>query len=236
MRRSRLSKNTEKKTRKTIILSAIGIVIILFILLKFGVEFLVNFSLFVSGSKNQQNSLNGSNQINFVAPPILNPLPTATNSAHLIISGTSAPNETIMLYINNDNIDQIQTDKNGGFTFSESLNTTDNQIKAEAEYKNKKSDFSDVFNVVFKNTQPTLDVSSPSDGQMFKKDQNSVNVTGKTDSGSSVTVNGFWAIMDDNNNFSYNLTLQNGDNEIKIVATDQASNKSEKDLKVNYSQ
>jgi outer membrane lipopolysaccharide assembly protein LptE/RlpB len=49
-------------------------------------------------------------------------------------------------------------------------------------------------------------------------------------------VNGFWAVVDDNNNFSYTLPLQSGDNQIKIVAIDQAGNKAEKDLKVNFSQ
>src|SRR5476651_2598927 len=109
MRRSRLSKNTEKKTRKTMLLSIVGIVIILFLLLRFGVEFLVNFSLFVSGSKNQGNSLSNINQINYVAPPILNPLPSATNSAQIIISGKSIPDETISLYINDSSVDQVQT-------------------------------------------------------------------------------------------------------------------------------
>jgi len=236
MRRSRLSKNTEKKTRKTMLLSVIGIVIILFLLFRFGVEFLVNFSLFVSGSKNQGNSLINTNQINFVAPPVLNTLPTATNSAQIFISGNSMPDETINLYINNNNADQAQTDKDGKFIFSENLNGGDNQIKAEAVYKSKKSDFSNVFDVIYKNSQPTLEISSPSDGQSFKKDQNTANVTGKTDPNASVTVNGFWAIIDDNNNFSYNLPLQNGDNQIKVVVTDQAGNKTEKDLKVNYSQ
>lgn len=236
MRRSRLSKNSEKKTRKTIILSAIGIVIVLFLLLKFGVEFLVNFSLFVSGSKGQQNSTNSTNQIDFVAPPVLNPLVSATNSAQIIISGKANPNESITLYINNSNTDETQTDKNGAFVFTEEITAGNNQVKAQATYKDKKSDFSDTSSIMFLSTQPNLDVTAPSDGQTFKKDQNSVNVTGKTDAGASVTVNGFWAIMDDNNNFSYNLPLQNGDNEIKVVVTDQAGNKTEKDLKVNYSQ
>lgn len=236
MRRSRLTKNTEKRTRKTIVLSAIGIIIILFLLLKFGVEFLVNFSLFVSGSKGQQSSSNNTNQIDFVSPPTLSPIVSATNSAQIIISGKAVPSETITLYINNNNADEVQTDKNGVFVFIDNLTTGNNEIKAQATYKDKKSDFSDSSEVIFRNSPPSLNVSSPSDGQSFKKDQNSVNVAGSTDLGASVTVNGFWAIMDDNNNFSYNLPLQNGDNEIKIIATDQAGNKSEKDLKVNYSQ
>ncbi|HYM65385.1 MAG TPA: hypothetical protein VES68_02790 [Candidatus Sulfotelmatobacter sp.] len=235
MRRSRLNKNTEKKTKKTITLSVIGILIVLFILFRFGLEFLVNFSLFLSGSKNQV-STNTSNNINFINPPILNNLPNATNSAEIIIAGKSDKNTNVLLYINSKNVDDILVNKDGLFVFRENLNPGDNQIKVRAQLSDKKSDYSDTLDILYKNSQPSLDVNSPSDGQTFKKDQNSANVSGKTDPGVSVTVNGFWAVIDDNNNFSYSLPLQNGDNEIKIVAVDQAGNKTEKDIRVNYSQ
>ena len=240
MRRSRLSKNFEKKSRRTILLSVIGILIVLFLLFKFGIDILVSFSSFISGSNNQQTSQGNSNQINYIAPPILNPLVSATNSAQIVISGTASKNQTIDLFINNVQVDQIQSDKNGIFVFNESLKSGDNQIKTKVEDNGKQSDFSNTSDVIYKNSPPTLDVSSPSDGQTFNKNQigtgNTISVNGKTDSGISVTVNGFWAVVDDSSNFSYTLPLQNGDNQIKIIATDQAGNKTEKDLKVNYSQ
>ena len=235
MRRSRLNKNTVKNTKKTIFLSILGIVILLFLLFRFGIGLIINFSLFLSGSKDQQG-LTGQNTLNYIAPPTLNPLPNATNSAYLIISGKSAKDITIELFINDENIDKVQTDKNGNFSFSQNLKNGDNQIKTRALYKDKKSDFSNTFNIILKNSNPTLDINSPTEGQSFKKDQNSVNVTGKTDQGVSVTINGFWAVMEDSNNFSYILSLQNGDNDIKIVAIDQAGNKTEKSIRVNYSQ
>lgn len=237
MRRSRLTKSLNKKTRRTMILSIIGIVIILFLLFRYGIDALVNFSLFISGSKSQSTSQN-PNQINYVATPILNPLPNATNSAQIVISGTSLKDYNITLYLNNIT-DSTHTDQNGNFSFIEQLLNGDNQIKVQADYNNKKSDFSDSSDVVYKNSQPTLDVSSPSDGQHFDKNSigtgNTVLVSGKTDPGNNVTVNGFWAVIDDNNNFSYTLPVQTGDTQIKIIATDQAGNKTEKDLKINYS-
>lgn len=240
MRRSRLSKNFEKKSKNTLYLSILGILIVLFLLFRFGIDILVSFSSFISGSRNSQSSQSNPNQINYIAPPILNPLPVATNSAQIVISGTASKDQTIYLYINNIQVDQIQTDKNGIFVFNESLKNSDNQIKAKVQNNGKQSDFSNTFDVVLKNSLPTLDVSSPPDGQKFDKNSigsgNSISVSGKTDQGVNVTVNGFWAVVDDSNNFSYTLPLQNGDNQIKIIAVDQAGNKSEKDLKVNYSQ
>ena len=238
MRRSRLNKNLEKRTKKTIILSILGIIIILFLLYKFGLELLVNFSLFVAG-KNQSIIQNPS-QINYVATPILNPLPVATNSAQIVISGTSLKGYSITLYLNNNSVDQTPTDNNGNFSFVENLNTGNNQIAVRANYNNKQSGLSNIESIIYTNSQPTLDVSTPPDGQKFDKNTigsgNTIVISGRTDAGATVTVNGFWAVIDDNNNFSYNLPLQNGDNQIKIVAIDQAGNKSEKDLKVNFSQ
>lgn len=237
MRRSRLNKRLEKNNRKTIILSIIGIAIILFLLFRFGIDALVNFSLFISGSKNQSISQN-TNQINYVATPILNPLPTATNSAQIVISGTSLKDYTITLFLNNTT-DKTQADEKGNFSFSEQLFNGDNQIKVQAEYNNNKSDFSNVVKVIFTNSQPKLDINTPSDGQKFDKNTigngNTVNVSGKTDPGNNVTVNGFWAVIDDIGNFSYTLPVQSGDTQIKIVANDQAGNKTEKDIKINFS-
>jgi hypothetical protein len=235
MRRSRLTKKTERKTKKTIFLSIVGIIIVLILLYQFGIVLLINFSMFVTGSKNQQSNSN-QNVISFIAAPVLDPTFLATNSATVNITGKSDKNRDVFLYINNSQADQTTSDDKGIFKFTEDLNKGTNQISAKVKYNNKESDFSNSISIIYQNSQPTLDISSPSDGQQFKKDQNTANVTGKTDSGVSVTVNGFQAVIDSTNNYSYILTLQNGDNQIKIIATDQAGNKTEKDIKVNYSQ
>lgn len=235
-RRSRLSSYQEKKTQKTIIYSIIGIIIVLFVLFKFGISALINFSLFLSGNKSSQGQTLNPNGIDFVSAPVLNPLPSATNSGQIIISGVSLKNSTVDLFINSKQVDQIDVDDNGKFTFDETLFKGDNSIQTMAEYKNKKSDLSNQFIVSFMNTNPKLDLNSPADGTSFHKDDKSVNVQGQTDPGVTVTVNGFFAVLDENNNFTYNLQFHDGDNDIKVVATDQAGNNSEKDIKVNYSQ
>lgn len=235
MRKSRLNKYSEKKTRRTILLNIIGIIIVLYLLLKFGIGLLINFSLFLSGSKDQQSSIN-QKTLDYIAPPTLNPLPSATNSAKITISGSASNNSNIELFINNEKIDETIANDKSQFTFNNVLKNGSNQIKARIIIKDKKSDFSNTINVTYVSSAPNLEISSPQDGQQFKKDQNTTNVTGKTDPGVNITVNGFWAVIDDANNFSYNLLLQNGDNEIKVVAIDQAGNKTEKTIKVNYSQ
>ncbi len=235
-RRSRLSLRTERKTRKTIILTSLGILIIVILLVKFGTNILVGFSVFLAGNANSLPS--GSKNLNsdYITPPTLNPLPLATNSAQIVIAGKAEKQEKIILYINDNILDNTVADNNGIFSFSQTLTQGESRIKVKAEKDNKSSDFSSTYLVSFKNNAPSLTVDSPSDGQSFSKDQNSVSVTGKTDSNTTVTVNGFWAIINENNTYSYTLPLQNGENQIKVVSTDLAGNKTEKNLKVNYSQ
>lgn len=234
-RKSRLSVYQEKRNRKTILFSIVGIIIVLFVLFKFGINSIVNFSLFLSGNKDS-NSPASKNLLSFVSAPILDSMPSATNSAEIVIKGSADKDTNIDLYINGKQTDNIDTDSKGRFEFQENLPKGESLIQAKAKYKDKKSDFSNSYTISFTNSAPKLDLSSPTDGNSFHREDKSVNVQGQTDLGVTVTVNGFFAIIDESNKFSYTLQLHDGDNEIKIIAIDAAGNKSEKDIKVNYSQ
>jgi hypothetical protein len=237
MTRTRLSRRLEKRSKKTFFLAVIGIIIIFYLLLKFGVVLLANFSLYISGIGNKQETTKSNSQ-SYVSPPVLNAIPDATNSARLIISGSGSglKGVEILLFINDEEIDSQPISEKGTFSFAQKLNKGLNEIKVKAKINNKESEFSDVFNVTYQDKAPELTIDSPSDGQHFGKGDGKVLVTGKTDANTSVTVNDFWAVTDENNQYSYTLNLKDGDNQINIVATDLAGNKTEKSIKVSYSQ
>ncbi len=231
---SRLSRRLESQSRKNLFLSVFGIIIVLVLLVRFGIPILVNFSLFLSGQKNsEESSKNTSSE--YISPPVLNQTKNATNSAEFIISGSASKGEEIQIYVNDSLSDRKMAESNGNFSFEITLQNGDNKIKAKAKKEDNESDFSNELEITYKNAPPNLSVDSPADGEKFEKDQNTAQISGKTDSGARVTVNGFWAVTDENNNFSYSLPLQNGDNSIKIVAEDQAGSKTEKEIKVTYS-
>ncbi len=234
MARSRLSKRIEQKTKKNLFLSVLGIILIILLVFKFGIPFLINVSLFLSGSQGKEElKIQDSS---FIAPPILDSFPQATKSANIIISGIASKKQTIKLYINDELIDTTTAENDGRFSFKETIEPGETTIKTKAVVNEKESNFSNIITTSFKNAPPSLNVNSPNDGQSFSKDQNTVEVKGTTDPDTKVTVNEFWAITDNNGEFSYTLHLQNGDNIIKISATDLAGNKTEKEIKVNYSQ
>jgi len=237
MIRSRLNRRLEEKTKKNLVLNILGIVLVILLVLKFGIPLLVNLSVFFSGSsKNNQMPVATSIQdTSFIAPPVLDSFPDATSSANIPVSGIASKNQSIDLYINGNLQDNTKTKDDGSFLLTETLRPGENTIQVKAVVNGKESDFSNSITTAFKSAPPSLNVTSPSDGQSYSKDQNTATVMGTTDPDVKVTVNGFWAISDDNGNFSYNLPLQNGDNQIKVVATDAAGNTTEKDIKVTYS-
>lgn len=215
--------------------SILGIIVVLFLLFKFGISALINFSLFLSGKGGETNLTNSQNSINFIPSPVLNPIVPATNSAQIIITGISQKDRKIELFLNSRKIDETDTEDNGEFRFEPTLKKGTNTISVRAVYKDKKSDTSEKYIVEYKDTAPKLEISTPSDGASFKKEDKSVEIKGQTDANVTVTVNGFFAVTSENNSFSYVLQLHDGDNEVKILAVDNAGNKSEKTIKVNYS-
>lgn len=235
--RSRLSRRLERQTRNTFLISIFGIAVILFLLVQFGLPFLINFSLLIAGLKAPQEQTNRGSKV-FVQSPILYPLKEATNSAQITVKGIASSDQTIDLYINDEIVDKTNTKKDNSFVFEDiTLNSGENIIKAQATTKeSKKSEFSNEVIVVYKKEAPKLSLDSPKEDQSFSKDDNPIRVSGKTNPGTKVTINDFWAIVDDQGNFSYILRLQNGENTIKIVATDEAGNKTQLERKVKYSQ
>lgn len=213
-----------------------GIVIVLFLLFKFGIPLLTQFSLFIAGGNQANDETQTSDKPMFIAPPVLNQQFTATNSAQISVSGTAQNKEQVKLYVNNQVVDTQDTKDDGSFTFDKViLSQGDNTIAAKIKRDTKESDFSNTLTITYENKAPSLDVNSPSDGQSFSKDPSLV-VKGKTDPDAKVTVNDFQAIVNDDGTFSYNMQMQNGDNQLKIVTMDAAGNKTEKDIKITYSQ
>lgn len=236
MHNSRVSRRELKKSKKKLIYSIAGILIILFLLFKLGIPLLIRFSIFISGHKQTSEATQATNQPTFIPPPVLNQSFTATNSAQIKISGTAEKKQEIILYVNDQVVANQNAQDDGTFSFDTvSIKNGDNTIQTKAKVHDEESSFSNMITITYQNKAPSLEMNAPSDGQNFSKDP-AITVKGKTDPDAKVTVNDFQAIVEDDGTFAYSMQLQNGDNQLKIIATDTAGNKTEKDLKVTYSQ
>jgi len=238
MATSRLNNNIEKKAVHNIVIGVVGFIIIIALLIILGPKLLVGFSLFAEKiDKNDNNSTTTNQQDNsYVAPPTLNPAATATNSAQIAISGFAQKNQTINLYLNTQMIDTTTADSNGKFNFSSvNLQQGQNAITAKAQDNNNKtSGNSNTITISYSKSAPSLSITQPQDGQTFtKNDSPTLNIQGKTDIGNQVTINGAWAIVDDQGNYSYLYTLQNGDNDLKAIATNPEGNQTTKEIHIH---
>lgn len=233
--RSRLLKHKKKQIKKSLLLTVAGIIVVGFLLLQYGLPILVSTSLFITGGAGGEDSSKKTNE--FIPPPVLDIPFTATNSAEIFVKGTGKENSTVKIYVNGELIQKTKSKKDGSFQIRNiPLEKGENEIKARIQdSKNNQSHFSDPITVVFADKKPLLSIESPKNGQSFSKDEQSTQVKGKTDPTSKVTVNEYWAIVDSLGNFSYLFYLKDGENNLKITATDEAGNQKSEEIKITYS-
>ncbi len=233
---SRLRRSVERQTKRTLFLTISGIIVILVLLVMFGIPFLINLSLVFEKTKDTDTTQDTKSET-YIQPPVLNEMFSATNSGAISVDGIADEGDSLILYVNDEKKEQIDRPSNKKFTFPDvQLDKGKNTIKVKALSDKDKSNFSNELTVSFIIDPPSLSIDEPPDGKTFSKDFNTANIKGKTDPKVKVTVNGFWAIVDSEGKYQYTLPLQNGENQIKIVATDEAGNKTEKEIKVTYSQ
>jgi hypothetical protein len=100
--KSRLSKKAAMKSKQNLILSILGIALILFLLIRYGLPLMSDASFFV-GKITGGNSKEEENKENADAPvpsPDLDPASKATKEANITISGTSLSGLKVALYLN----------------------------------------------------------------------------------------------------------------------------------------
>ena len=237
MRRSRLSKKSERKSTQTLVLSVLGIAAVLFLLFRYGIP-LISDASFLFGrvtSSPKTDDSSKKDEDKHVPSPDLDSLPKATKEQNITITGTSLSSLKVSIYLNGSKDNETEVSDDGTFEFSVELSERDNIIKAKAFNDKGESDFSDSVSINYKKSGPELSIDSPSDNADLKG-QNPIEVKGKTDPDVTVTINDFQAVTSSDGTYSYLLTLKGGGNEIKAIAVDLAGNKTEKIIRVNYSQ
>jgi bacillopeptidase F len=231
---SRLRRSEEKREKRTIVLAISGTVAILAFLGVFGVKFLEGFSLFMDklrGATPQQQTQNL-----LILPPVLDPPIEATNSATITITGRGQADLTFILYVNEKEFKKttVLSDETVSIQ-SVQLDDGENSISAKlSDDKGNLSDLSNVVNVTVKKEKPNLDVTSPNDNATIFGDKNIVTVAGKTNPENQIIVNDRFVVVRSDGSFEYNVTLSNGDNTLKIAATDDAGNQTTVERKVTY--
>ncbi len=172
-----------------------------------------------------------------ITPPVLNIPFEATNTATLKLSGYSSPNTKVEIYIDDQLVETIETDSDGAFNI-EALELAlgiNNIYGKTINEKGNSSLASKTIKLIYNNEQPILEVTEPSDGQEIKGGDKKIRVSGKTEPINSITINGVTAIVNGDGNFSKEISLNDGDNLIEVVAINQVGNSTKHSVTVKYS-
>lgn len=169
-------------------------------------------------------------------PPILNEMPEATKEKEIDIKGYAGQNETIKLFVNGPEVASISSSDDGSFTFEKvKLNDGKNSLFAKSiNTRNIESDKSKTYVINVDTKEPKLEITSLKDGDVIKNLDKRILVSGKLDEEAEVSINDNVAIVKPELTFDFLLGVNEGEVKIKIVATDKAGNKTEKELKVTY--
>ncbi|MBI4991234.1 hypothetical protein HZB96_04030 [Candidatus Gottesmanbacteria bacterium] len=225
----------EKKLFRKLVTTAVFLVLTVIIFIYAGIPLLVKIVVGISSLRGGGKQTEVATSTSLLFPPVLDPLAEATNSAKITVSGFADKEVTVKIYVNSKESVKVLTDKDGKFSAANVvLAEGTNIITATVVKENKESSPTAEISVSFKKSAPKLEISEPSEGQKFFSDSKDIAISGETDPGNRVTVNDRLAIVNPNGKFDFRVSLSSGDNTFKIVATDDAGNKTEMERKVVY--
>lgn len=228
-----------KSNKKYLSLSILYLSLIIgffFLLFKFGITVAVGISSFLQQRKEAPDTAELSESI--VPEPQLMPLPEATNSAHLKISGYSLPNQKVHIYLNDLDVLTLDVDSEGKFEDYISLSLGESEIYGvTVNFKDIKSSASKIWTVFYNNSPPYLEILEPANESTITGRQNkNITFKGKAAETSKVYINDQRLVSASDGSFSSPAVLNEGDNIFKIVCLDPAQNKTELQWTLHYQQ
>lgn len=169
------------------------------------------------------------------APPILTSSDATTNNPSFLLSGTAESKSTIILSHNGQG-GEIPVDENGSFEKIVTLLEGENNFSATSrDSVGNESAPSQQLTVNYDAKPPEIEITQPSDRQEFAgNQQQNLTIKGSTNEEAAVTINGRISSSLQDNEFSLQIKLQEGSNELAIIATDTAGNTTEQKLTVYF--
>ncbi|MGE8205746.1 S8 family serine peptidase [Heyndrickxia sp. NPDC080065] len=167
-----------------------------------------------------------------VTPVITSPVNDfITNEAEIIVEGTASPSTTIQLLNNGENVGTAKVGDDGTFAIPTKLIEGENNFKALSLVEDKLTKESETVTVKLVLMAPELTIDNPKHGDKTNRETVTVEGTVSAANLDWVKVNGQKTDVV-NGKYSKRVMLDNGENEIKVVAQNIAGNKTTKKVKV----
>ncbi|MDO8638445.1 MAG: hypothetical protein Q7R43_02635 [Candidatus Daviesbacteria bacterium] len=235
--RSRTHYRAKRRSKQNFLATFIIVILLLFISFNWLLPALVSAMAKIRNINGQTSKIVSQVSDNStLAPPVFIIPYQATNSAQIDIKGYATASSKVELYLDDELKDTISVGEDGTFTFKNiSLSLGINNIYGKTiDEKDTASLPSKNIQLIYDNTKPNLSVNEPEDGKVVTGGDKNVKISGKTSGGIQVIINGAPVIIDKDGNFSTTLSLNEGDNNFTISASDTAGNYTEIARKVTY--
>ncbi len=229
---SRLEKHKQKEFyRKVGFMVGLLVILLLFM-------FFVGFQLLLNGGGYVGKISRGSEEEKIESEEFygivnLDELPTATNSAQVVVSGSLDNYKIVEFYINNKKVKTKSLDSD---TFTQEiglLNKGKNEVFIKALSEDKKHEKkSSEYTITYKNEKPKLEISEPGNNSTTNKTD--IIIAGKTDLEVFLKINDSPAVVDAQGSFRESVRLKEGENKFTITAEDDAGNLEKKELTIKY--
>jgi len=232
----RQTRKFAKKSRRNFIITIFLILLFSYLSLTWILPFLINGVGFVKGNINPPKKVATDDQTPTLAPPVLNILYEATNSSQIDIKGYGTPSSKVVIFLDDEKKDTVDVSEDGTLEFKnvQLVLGTNNIYGKSINDKNQESLPSKTFKIIYDNEKPSLNISEPLDGKEIQGGDKKIKISGNTEKGAHIFINGSQIIVDKDGNFSQDQTLNEGDNDFNIKAIDLASNTNEVSRRVIY--
>jgi len=231
---TRLQSHQKKQMVRTIIFYSVILICFFIFILTVGLKVLLNASVFIANLTAKKAVQTTSKSDDFIGSVDIDNIPSATNSARIVVSGSILNYDTLTFFINGENIKE--TNISSQTSFSEEIGDLlkgNNEVYIQAKTKDLiEQKQSQKFTVTYKSDKPKLDIKEPQDNS--KTSNTDINVNGSTDKETFIQVNDGPVVVDSQGNFQTSVRLHDGDNKIKITAQDVAGNIEEKTITVTF--
>ncbi|MFD1173866.1 S8 family serine peptidase [Oceanobacillus picturae] len=146
-----------------------------------------------------------------------------TNEAEITVEGTASPTTTVQLLNNGEEVGSAEIGEEGSFAIDAELTEGENELTAVSLLDGTEIGESEPVVVTLDTEAPELTIDSPEDGDKSNRETVTVEGTVSDANLDFVEVNGQSAAVEDGT-YSKRILLDNGENEIEVIAHDLAGN------------
>ncbi|WP_100011285.1 S8 family peptidase [Lentibacillus sediminis] len=156
-----------------------------------------------------------------------------TNDPELMVEGTASPTTTVQLLNNGEEVGSQEIGEDGAFAIPANLTEGENELTAVSLLDGAAVGESAPVTVTLDTEAPELTIDNPEDGDQSNRETVTVEGTVSDANLDYVEVNGQEAEVTDDGNYSKRILLDNGENEIEVVAADLAGNSSTESVTID---